>query len=295
MRRKLTGALCVLGALSLACGSTGPGEATIEVDECSDGADVDETTLIVWEFEESAHEMVTCGSLTFQFMRALIDTASTLLTNPAGLPEAFSYADGVYTTTGEGVAMDLTFRYGPDTPGGEAGETITANLFDLDSYLVDAVAVEDGETIEVSFTEPGPLAPLLGHGAQPESPLVLTEADLAVLAASLASLKIKSTIYVDHEKVVSTITYEIKTPVAFVTDALLGMKLDMRQVDAASGVRDDLGQEMETTTWEVTYGDLAGTLDGVIEADVRGGPFDFRVTYDYSPTARYPNVDITCL
>ncbi|MFT4978078.1 MAG: hypothetical protein ACI8S6_003986 [Myxococcota bacterium] len=295
MTYRLKGALALLVSLGLACGATVPGEASVEVEECSDGSDIDDATLIAWEFEESVHEMITCGSLTFQLIYALVETAQTILTDPAGLPGGFSFDDGQYVTTGVGVSMDLVLRYGPDSPGGEAGETIPYNVFDLDSYLTDASAVEEDGVVTVTFSEPGPLVALIGRGGAPSSPLVLTEADLASFSANLAGLKLKSQIHVDHEKVSSVITYEIDNPAVFVSNALLGMQLDMSLVGAATGVRDDLGQSLETTTWDVTYGELAGTLDGVIEAEVVGGPFDFHLRYDYSPVAVDPAITVTCL
>ena len=294
MNYRLTAVLTALLGLGLACG-TAPGEATVDVEECADGADVDETTLIVWELEDSVHEMITCGSLTFQLIFALVDTAQTLLTEPSSLPSAFSYADGAYTTTGEGVSMDLVFRYGPDTPGGQAGDDIAHNLFVLDSYLVGADAVKDGEVVVVTFSEPGPLAPMLGRGASPQSPLTLTETDLALLSSNLSSVKIKAQIHVDDEVVTSVITYDIDNPAVFVLDALLGLQMNMELVSAASGARADLGQQLQSTTWDIAYGEVTGTLEGTIEADVTGGPFDFQVRYDYSAISSEPAIDITCL
>lgn len=296
-QKMLPWALGLSVILGLACASGTPGEATVDVDECAaDGDDVTDETYIVWEFKDSVHEMITCGSLTFQLMSALIETAQTFLTDPAGVPSAFSYQDGgVYSTVGVGVAMDLVFRYGPDSPGGQAGDPVPHNLFDPDSYLVGADAVEEGDNLIVSFVEPGPLVALLGRGGSPQSPLTLSAADLANFAANLGSLKIKAQILVDDERIFSVITYNVDNPAVFVTDALLGMKMNMALVQAATGSRDDLGQQLTSTTWDVTYGDLAGTLDGVIEADVVGGAFDFHVRYDYSPLSVEPAIEITCL
>ena len=295
-QRRLPWVLAGFLGLGLACTSATPGEATIDVEECTvDSTDVDETTYIVWEFKDSVHEMITCGSLTFQLLYALIDTAQHFLTEPASVPSAFSYDSGVYTSLGVGVAMTLTFRYGPDSPGGTSGEDIPHNLFAADSYLVGAEAIEEDNVLIVTFTEPGPLVALLGKGASPQSPLTLTAADLAIFADNLASLKIKAQIQVDDERIFSVITYDVDNPAVFVGDALLGMKMNMKLVQSASGAREDIGQDLSTTTWDNTYGDLAGTLDGTIEADVVGGEFDFHVRYDYSPISVEPNINISCL
>lgn len=295
MKRPFRLTLAMMAIFGLACGQTLPGEADIDVEQCSGNTDVDDATLITWEFKDSAHEMITCGSLTFQFLFALIETAETILTEPTSLPSAFSYADGLYTTTGTGVAMDLSFRYGPDTPGGTPGEIVPYNVFSLDSYLTGATSREENDAVVIAFSEPGPLAALLGKGAAPQSPLTFNESDLAVIAANISSLKLKSVIFVDDERTTSVITYEINNPAVFVTEALAGMQMSMELVNAATGARADLGQSLETTKWDVVYGDLAGTLDGTIEADVTGGPFDFRVVYEYLPTFVEPSISITCL
>jgi hypothetical protein len=292
----LLSAVALLTALSLACtGTTTPGEATVEVDDCAGDADVDDVTYIVWEFEDSAHEMITCGSLTFQLIWALIQTADSLLTDPASAPSAFSYADSTYTTTGQGVVMDLTVLYGPQSPGGTGGEPVGADLFDPDSYLVDADGTDNGDgTVTVTFSSPGPLVALLGQGDSPASPLTLTDDDLGVFAENLAGLKILSAIHVDDEVTLSTITYDINNPAAFIGDMLQGMQMNM-EVVTASGSRADLGQTLSTTTWDVVYGDVAGTLDGTIEIEVTGGDFDFTARYDYQPIDPYPSVTISCL
>lgn len=289
-----SGALSVTVALILACGSM-PGEADIDVDACAGDADVDDTTEIAFSFEESVHEMVTCGNLTFTLLKALLDSAQTFMADPEAVPNAFSYADGVYQATGTGVAMDVWFRTSSDTPLGEPGERIEADLFGLDSYLAGASSSDNGDgTVTVTFDEAGPLAPLLGRGDNPRSPMVLTGADALVFVSNLGTLKLKGVILVDDDRDPVRVTYEIDNPASFVSDTLTRSRLSMDLVTAAA-TREGLGQALEPTEWDVVYGDSAGTLDGVIEADVVGGPFDFHVVYSYLPTDADPAISITCL
>ena len=72
----------------------------IDVEACAGDADIDDTTFIVWEFEDSVHEMLTCGNLSFLLIRALLDSGKDLLSGDAKLPEAFSYEDGAYGAYG---------------------------------------------------------------------------------------------------------------------------------------------------------------------------------------------------
>lgn len=82
--------------------------------------------------------------------------------------------------------------------------------------------------------------------------------------------------------VTSGSTYDIDSPAVFVTDALLGLPMNMALVSPVSGVRADLGQSLQSMTRDIVCGEFAGILEGVIEADATGGPFDFRVRCDYS-------------
>lgn len=266
-----------------------------DVEACAGSADVDDTTAIVTDFKDSAHEMVTCGNLTFQLMFALLDTAQTFLQNPDGLPSAFTYDAGLYRASGSGVAMDLWFVATEGSPVGAAGEIVEPNVFDPESYFVGMNVVDNGDgTATLSFDAPGPLAALLGQGDAPTSPLLVTDTDAAVLASNLAALELTGLIYVDDTRSVSTITYELSYPYETVTSLLTGQRLNMQAV-AATGARDDLGQSLSAPDWNVDYGELAGTLEGTIDADVLGGPFDFHALLSYDGLSTEPSITVTCL
>lgn len=285
----------LLVALMVGCTDTAPGDAEVDVAECSGDNDVDDNTLIVWDFKESAHEMITCGGLTFQLIGALIDSAQAFMEDPNSLPSAFSYDSGLYHTAGTGVAMDLWFLAGSGSPVGTAGEPIDVNLFDPDSFFVGMDLTDNGDnTVTLTFDEPGPLAALLGRGDNPDSPQLLTDADAAVLSTNLLTLELAGSVFVDDVRTVSTISYELSNPAQALSETLSGMRLDMRQV-SASGAREDLGQDLSTPVWDVEYGDIAGTLDGTIELDVVDGPFDFHALLEYYPIDIEPAITITCL
>ena len=268
--------------------------ADIDVSACAGDADIDDTTFIVWEFESSVHEMITCGNLTFLLIRTLLDSGKDLMTGEASLPEAFSYSNGAYVATGDGVSMDMSFTRGVNTPGGASGERIEHNLFNFNNYLENASVSDSGDGIEIEFDEPGPLAPLLGMGNNPSSPLYMSPMDLATFAANLGTLKLDSSIYVDHEHTLSVVQYEIDNSPGLLINLFSNFSMDMDKATATAS-RADLNQSLDPTLWNISYVDASNALEGVIEADVVGGPFDFHVVLDYNPLFTEPDITITCL
>lgn len=274
----------------LACGTV-PGTADVDVAECQGDADVDDTTFIVWDYEQSVHELITCGQLNMKLTQAVLTSFSTVLGDPSSLPEGWTYTDGAYTIQGQGVSMDIVFQYGPDTPIGQQDGDISYDLFDPATFLVNPVTSRDNDTYIVSYDEPGPLAALLGQGSDPPNPIRLDPAALSAAQAILGGLKAKAVIHLDDART-ATVTYHLESPEQVITSLLFGQQIDYDMVDA-SAVRDDLGQQMTTTVWDITYNDALHGLMGSIEADVVGGPFDFHVVYTY--TGGDPAVEITCL
>ena len=266
----------------------------IDVEACAGDADIDDTTFIVWEFEDSVHEMLTCGNLSFLLIRALLDSGKDLLSGDAKLPEAFSYVDGAYVVTGDGVSMDLAFTRGGNTPGGSSGSRVEHNLFVIDNYLVNAQVSDSGDGLEIVFDDVGPLVSLLGKGSNPTSPLTMSPTDLAEFAVNLGTLKIDSRIFVDHQHTLSVVQYEIDNSPSLLINLFSNFAMDMDKATATAS-RVDLSQSLEPTLWNISYVDSSNTLDGAIEADVVGGPFDFHVSLDFNPMFTEPDITITCL
>lgn len=286
--------LAGFAGVAVACVPTVPEAEVVELAECADGADVDDTIRIAEEFESSAHEMIQCGSLTFQLIGAVIATAEQWSGSPAQVPSAFSFDQGVFTTTGDGVRMDLALQYGPGSPGGAAGALVEADPTDPDAILVGASAERDGDTTTVTYTEPGPLVELLGLGEAPPNPLVLTADDVARFAENLGTLEVAVTIEVDDPVDASVVTYTIAEPPVALALMILESRLHMG-ADAGAAVREDLGQQLATTVWDVEFVNGVNQLVGTIEADVSGGPFPFHAKYTYDGLSTYPLTEITCL
>jgi hypothetical protein len=281
------------GLLTTSCIPVGK-EAIINVEECAGDADIDDTTFIVWEFEDSIHEMITCGSLTYQLITGLYSTVGSFLSGESSLPDAFSYEDGAYLTTGDGVSMDLTFYYGANSPGGNAGSQIEHNLFDINSYFINPTVEQSGEDMVISFDDLGPLISLLGMGSNPASPLTMSAGDITNFAAIIGTLKLDSNIYVDHQLTLSTVQYEIDNSPSFIVNLFTNLSMDMDKA-TATAEREDLSQNLDPTLWDIKYIDSAKNLEGVIEADIVGGPFDFHAVLDYNPLVSDPQITISCL
>ena len=289
MNHKLIG-VAGLVALGTACATN-----SVDLEECAGDADVSDVTEIGWVYEDSLHELIACGQLTTRFVKSALESVAVVLGDPASAPEGLSYVDGVYVTEGTGLRMDLTPQYGPDSPGGSAGDPLGVDLFAADSWLVNPVAASEGDDVVVSFDSAGPLAVLLGQGADPPSPLTLTPDDLETVALNLGSLLVDVEIDIDESRSPATFTWHVKNGGGFLADLAAGAPMDLSNLTGASGTRDDLGQTMETTTWDVVYVDSGSALEGLIETEVTGGPFDFHVSYEYLPVDPAPIITMTCL
>lgn len=259
----------------------------IDVDRCAGDHDVEDVTSLAFLFEDSALAMVTYGGLRFLVITRLMYASQTYMADPDDMADGVTFDEGRYVMDGPDAGAEVWF--------GSAGEAVSQDLFDLDSYLVGADFVDNADgTITVTFTGTGPLVWLLGQGDAPMSPLVLDEADAELFAANLGALDVYGTIWVDNDFGDSTISYTLTNPAEAVWEALVSPRMPMELI-SASGVRSDLHQDLTVTRWDVDYVALSATLDGDIQADVTGGPFDYRADYAYTPLDSFPAVTITCL
>lgn len=196
-----------------------------------------------------------CGGLTSTLVIALVDGLVDFATDPSGsaLPDAYSY-DGMGT------------------------------------YPCGSRRLEG--TIEICYGDVGPLVELLGFGASPPNPLVIGLNDTGRLTNGVRGLHVQSVISLHDESGSSVITYDIESPRALVSALLTGNTLDLNAV-AASGTRDALSQVLTVDTWDVTYVDGVGELDGEISFDVAGDNFPFHASLVY-PQSNQPDVTISC-
>lgn len=276
-----------------ACGGL-TGDPSLTLEACAGDADIADNTLIVTDLKDSVHELIQCGQLSFLLLSSVVSSALVVAGEPSSLPEAFAFQDGAYVTTGTGVTMTTQLLAGSDTPGLTAGEPLEHDVFDPASYLVDPVSTRDGDTVTVAFSDTGPLVGLLGRGAAPTSPLVLTVEDLATSSAvPLAALGAASVIRVDDVRAQTTISYDVDVPENDV-GALLIAQSAVQRVQSASGSREALAQTLTTPTWELAFVNTSAALSGTVGAAVRGGPFDFDATLVYDGVTPEPTITYAC-
>lgn len=287
--------------------------ATIDTDplaRCADGmtpGEIEDTVAITFDFEVSAHEMIACGGLVFGIVGALVEGLVDLAQDPDAttLPDGFSFDDqGTYfvePNTFDDLRMEVRFYLGRDYSFGSTGDLVTENLFVMSTYLVDpwAEVVVDTSSgfpeIEVRLHHggPGPLVELLGLGAEPPNPIIVTDSALAQAQAHLSDMEVESIIFFTDRPGVSTIEYDVESPRMLASSFLTGAPMALSMV-GADGWRLDLEQDLDVETWTVEYADSGvGALDGDIDFIVRGGPFDYVSRFRYDGSG-WPRIELAC-
>ena len=280
----------VLVASAVACGSN-KSDPTDALQECAEPGEIDEATLIAWDFEQSMHEMVQCGNLSAQLNQSLYEAAATLLMEPAQAPDAFSYSDGKFRVEQADVAMTMTLTCGTMSVGCSEGNVISADPFLVESYLVGAEPEQfDGATLVIPYDEPGPLVRLLGQGANPPNPIRISAAELAVFVNNIHQMRVNTVIDLDTEMNESIITYSLKTGRIDLKDLHADNEFDY-ELKSASGARGD--QTADPTLWDITFVD--GGLEGDVELEVLGGSPEYTVRFTYGPASMTPLVEMTCI
>ncbi|HCH64966.1 MAG: hypothetical protein CL927_04515 [Deltaproteobacteria bacterium] len=288
MNRPFCGVFLVISAV--ACGSN-KSDPAAALQECADPGDIDEATLIAWDFEQSMHEMIQCGNLSAQLNQSLHEAAHTLLLNPAQAPEAFSYSDGKFRVAQDDVSMTMTITCGAMSLGCTEGDVIAADPFLVESYLVGAQPEQfDGATLVIPYDAPGPLVRLLGQGANPPNPIRISAAELVVFGNNIQQLRVNTVVELDTLENDSTITYSVKTG-----------RLDLKDLHAdnefayelkeAAGTRG--AQTADPIRWNVTFVD--GGLLGDVELEVLGGVPEYTARFSYGPASMTPLVEMKCI
>lgn len=260
-------------------------------------ADIAAAVVITDEYADSLHELIGCGGLSFALCAAVIDGVidAIVAQSDDATPDGWEFmGDGVYRTGGEGTTMDVTFYLAEDFSFAQAGDPVTYDVFQVDSYLVGASLEVDllkGKA-QIEYAQPGPLVELLGFGADPPNPLPVDLGDLGSIKRKLRQLEFEGKVVVQDMREHSSIDYVLNVPRtsadAFVNGAS-PMRYELENVD---GTRADLGQKIVTSAFDVAYANH-GTLTGTVDFHVQGGPleYDAHLAWDDMP---YPERTLTC-
>jgi hypothetical protein len=190
--------------------------------------------------------------------------------------------------------MDMTFYVTENFSFARAGQPVTHDLFLADNYLAGAKLEIDFRSgnAEIEFDAPGPLVELLGFGANPENPLPVDLGDLVSIKRKLRLLELEGRVVVQDTREHSIIGYTLNVPrmaaSKFVSGAIT-MQYDLEDVE---GTRADLGQTLTTSVFDVAYANH-GTLTGIVDFHVAGGPLEYDAHLSWNDTP-YPERTLSC-
>jgi hypothetical protein len=292
------------GASSSSGGST-PGStmspgSVLELEACTEGLSsgaIDDHLAMVFDLEESYHEMVACGSLVGVLAQAIIDVISSLVDAPSGgLPSGVSREGGVYTSAPGGssnTVMDARFYFGDDYELGGEGDMVQDNVFALRSYLENPRVDVDYTTGEllIRYESRGPLVELLGFGPTPPRPLRIDLDNLGRITREIEKLRIQTEVRVDDVRSHSAVTYVLESSSVSLGQVASGQGFDF-DVVSSMATSDAPEQEMDTLVWDIEYTD--GGLTGDIEFMVEGGRFDYAGRFEFRDST-WPDTTMTCL
>ncbi|MFT5458403.1 MAG: hypothetical protein ACI9K2_004908 [Myxococcota bacterium] len=271
---------------TLAC-STGPaGGDEVDVEDCAGKADVEDTIRIVYDTEDSLHEMVVCGQLNRELGVALSQAITSLIGKPANAPDQVEYVgEGIYQVSTPKVVMDTWVQDG--------NTIVEGNLLDPADFFSGLRVDNEGLDVVLRFDDAGPLAFLLGAGKNPNSPLRLNPLEIDDAVSRVGNLKLASALtYVDALDNGTDVAYELEVSRLKLTDLAGFTPMDYELV-ALSGGRDDLKQSIDTLDWSLSYTDES--LDGSILLGFVGGPFDLQAEYVYVDGEPDPAITVSCL
>lgn len=248
----------------------------------------------VEDYNQSLHELIACGNMTFQLIDVIQKTISSLISGTAaGLPSGLVFNEGTYQVTPPGYSepvMSIVFKAKVDSSLGKAGELIVHQLNDVSNYLTNPSSTEpslERTEIELSFEGLGPLVELLGFGTSPTSPIILDESYIlkpSKLTSKFSEL-LEAELLVsvrDSQNETSTINYDVKTPASAILAIFEGDTEMAYEVLEANGARSDLNQTMTNNNFDLTFlNGSQGAMNGQVDFSVSGGVFDYAATLTY--------------
>ena len=280
-------------------GSTMSPGSVVALDECTVGLsarEVDEHLAMVFDLEQSYHEMVACGALVGVLAQAVIDVIFSLVESPSGgLPAGVTREGGVYTSAPGGssnTVMDARFYFGDDYEVGAAGDMVQDNIFALRSYLENPRVDVDYTTGEllIRYESRGPLVELLGFGPTPPRPLRINLDNLGRITREIEKVGIQTEVRVDDVRPHSTVTYVLESSTVSLARVAQGEGFDFEVVSSVAA-SDTPAQDMDTLVWDIEY--TSGGLTGDIEFMVEGGTFDYAGLFEFR-NHTWPDTTVSC-
>lgn len=297
----------MVGAVVVTAGVSGPSggvpESTAErvqseeLAECARG-DVAANLAIAKAFEDSMHELVVCGGMAQRFSVSFYNTLINLAKGAKTRPPAFKHlGNGRYEVGG---VMVVALQWPADTASGRAGEVIAFDAFDAASYFTGASISVSGSTdsrgnshaeLSVSFEQRGPLLDLLGDLAQGNK----FKLDFDALFEVLGKVKLRQEIAVDDNRGDSKVIYHAVSDAVPVSNLVFSTGGAPIEILDATVTNKSKNQVLTVTDWGMEFsGGSAGTMDGYVSFEVRGGDFNWAGKFVY-PHRKSPDITFSCL
>ncbi len=282
----------VVVALKLlqSCGGSSTDEAnSINLSPCGDDYTESERGVnvqIVDDYNQSLHEMIVCGNMTYTISSAVMKFMVDLLSgNSSVIPNGVTYdGEGGYLAGSEDfteVSMKVEFMNGLTSSLGEKDTVITPNLFEADNYLTGVSVTESELGYLVSFSDVGPLVELLGYGTEPTSPITILKTDLlnpTSFSIGVKEIYQRMSVNVLNEQNESTIAYDVQIEEGTALSQVLAGNFKYEVIDATVSRPDLQSQTLDTTSWELEFSGAsvnAGSLTGSVSFSSTGGLFLF--------------------
>ena len=278
--------------------SLSPG-ATVSLASCTGGvseSDISKTVAIVFDMEQSYHEMIGCGGLVVALASAVLDVITSMVDDPkGGLPNGFSQdGAGTYTSSpGGNTVMEMRFVYGDTYEVGAEGEPVQYNLFKLSNYLVNPRVDFDYSAgkLLIRYDEAGPLVELLGFGANPDRPIRIDLDNLGRITREIDKLGVTSSVIVADAQNNSDVSYLITSGGVTIKELVSGKAFGF-DLETTEAVHRSMPQQADVDLWTVKYADNA--MDGKVEFDVVGGVFEYQGQFVYRDRT-WPDITLTCI
>lgn len=276
-----------------------PPVRTTEVSACARG-DVQANLAIAQAFEDSMHELVVCGGMAQRFSMSFFNVLINLAAKADTAPKQFKYmGDGRYRV---GDVMTITMALPFATSFGQTGDPIPFDIFDPKNYFtnfeVRAVASADllggsagaGARLAVRYEEPKPGLELLGNLVTGNDVTL----EFSAVVDVLSQVGLTQDINVDDQRGDAHVVYHAVSAPVPMRNLVFAAGSAPMSIRSAT-VQNTRGQVLTVTDWGMEFsGGAAGTMDGYVNFEVRGGDFDWagRLVYPHRKT---PDTSFNCL
>ncbi len=269
-----------------------PVPVEVDVRECSSELSAWETQdnlTIAYEYAAVLDELRMDTADVRTLVRSLVARRMEILADlpPEPWPQEFIHeAGGVFTKeTGSGdfarIEVRLFDELGP----------LEHDPFVLSNYLVDPVVeTDEGGLLVIAHSGPGPLAPTLGWGDEPPSPVRIIFGKQQAFESALRQLRVEARLVVREHPGASSIDHEVGVR-GVVRDMMDPEVIELDEPEMLV-LREDLEQSLWVRSWELAHGGDGG-LEGEVSVRIDGGRFPFSALYEWDGPGE-PRLEIRC-